>query len=603
MDERVLNLIIILFLLFIAVVSFYRLTRKIEYDSDELDSSPYDINYLVQGVNKSLNDILNKNISEFNLNKVESLKREENKILIREALRNCNHGDVGSKEYIIDYIKEILQKKYQVNEDTIEKIISFSEENLTSQDKFEIIIQQYKKQYKYHALRELILKYDLATIKSDGSYRIDAFDIDHIYRTEGYQISYVDKLDIVARRVYQKSKGLGAIDEIRDMVIDGVAAGVSGVPEEVFSSDFEWIEFIKKEKLNSYDSIWIVFQGKTIRLANLSFESNRELIRVSKNIYRHNNPGQLSESKGYILNESKDGARVVVFRPKFSSGWAFFVRKYDSLELKTLEAAITDPGYEQVILLLELLVKGELVLMITGEMGCGKTSLLMALIGILKRTCNVRTYEQVFELYINKYFPDMNVLSLRKTDSINSQEAFSIIRKTDGKAIVMGEVTTHAEANQLMEINQINQETTFGTSHMATVDKLIDYFTDAKLIEGKYTDAKRAEKKVVDTLNIDIHMRNDDGHRYIERITEIVPLEEERYPDDIGEAMKEFFRRSTYYKTYKAIDLLRYENGSYQLINPLSLKLQERISKKLSVEEKKRYSDLLRVDDREANCE
>ena len=138
---------------------------------------------------------------------------------------------------------------------------------------------------------------------------------------------------------------------------------------------------------------------------------------------------------------------------------------------------------------------------------------------------------------------------------------------------------------------------------MATVDKLIDYFTDAKLIEGKYTDAKRAEKKVVDTLNIDIHMRNDDGHRYIERITEIVPLEEERYPDDIGGAMKEFFRRSTYYKTYKAIDLLRYENGSYQLINPLSLTLQERILKKLTVEEKKKYSSLLIVDDREANCE
>ena len=592
MDERLLNLLIILFLICIAVITIFKLTKKKRYDFGEAEDTAYKLEFLIQGVINALNDILNRNISEFNLNKVESLKREENKVLLREALRFCNHGDIGAKEYVIDYIKEILQKKFKINESNIDRVISFEENELTAQDKFEILLQQYKKIFNYNALKEIILKYRLDEINSDGYYKIDSNDINSIYHTESFNIEYIDKLDIVARKVYQKSNGLSVVDELRNMIVDGIAGGISGIPEGFFFYDLEKIEYVKQEKLNSYDSIWILFQGKEIRLSFLSFDSNRELIRTCKNIYRYNNPGQLSESKGYILNESRDGARITVFRPKFSAGWAFIVRKYDSLEKKTLEACITDKGFENVISVLELLVKGELVMMITGEMKCGKTSLLMAIIGILKKTSSVRTFEQIFELYINKYFPEMNVLSLRKIDSISTSETFSIIRKTDGKVLIMGEITSHEEANQMMEINQINQETTVGTAHMPTVEKLIDYFTDAKLVEGKYNDVKRAEKKVVETLNIDVHMRNDDGHRYIERITEIIPLDEEEYPEDVNEAMKEYFRRSTMNKTYRTVDILRFENGEYKITNSLSNKLMERIRKNLNAEDTIKYKNI-----------
>ena len=44
-----------------------------------------------------------------------------------------------------------------------------------------------------------------------------------------------DKLEIIAQAVYEKYKGLGVIDEIRDMNIDGVSAGVSGVTDAAFT--------------------------------------------------------------------------------------------------------------------------------------------------------------------------------------------------------------------------------------------------------------------------------------------------------------------------------------------------------------------------------
>ena len=40
-----------------------------------------------------------------------------------------------------------------------------------------------------------------------------------------------DKINVIVQRIYQHYKGYSSIDEIRDMNIDGVSGGVSGLPE------------------------------------------------------------------------------------------------------------------------------------------------------------------------------------------------------------------------------------------------------------------------------------------------------------------------------------------------------------------------------------
>ena len=61
------------------------------------------------------------------------------------------------------------------------------------------------------------------------------------------------------------------------MNIDGVSGGVSGLPESFLSqvaqtSDTDYLTQISEHKVpRACDSIWIFFQGKSIRLAFLSF--------------------------------------------------------------------------------------------------------------------------------------------------------------------------------------------------------------------------------------------------------------------------------------------------------------------------------------------
>ena len=212
--------------------------------------------------------------------------------------------------------------------------------------------------------------------ESKPCYVITGEEISDIFEKENILLSFQDKLNVVVQRIYQHYKGYSSIDEVRDMNIDGVSGGVSGLPEsflsQVAQTDGDYLsQILDKRVPRACDSIWIMFQGKSIRLEFLSFGTESELKRVCQNIYKYNNPGQLSDTNGYKINEMKDGSRVVVVRPSMSETWAFFVRKFD-VKRATLEQIITVPGKEKAIDLLKFLVKGARIISLTGEQGCRK---------------------------------------------------------------------------------------------------------------------------------------------------------------------------------------------------------------------------------------
>lgn len=596
-----LNSILIVSILGITIMSvFYYIKRVGKYQA-ETHQDNYELSVLIEKVRKSFEDILNKNTADLNLNKTETLKRENIKSLIRKNLRNCGHGDIGAKNFIKDYIKDILEKSLDIHADNIDKTIPFhNDTRLTVQDKFEILLYHYKKTYKYEALKEFILLHNLGEESPESyekHYAITADEINQIYLRERPYLDYNDKLEILTQRIYQLYKGFGAIDEIRDMKIDGVSAGISGLPYDTFQYDSEFGNNLSscfyddEDSLDAYNSIWIFFQGKTIHLSFLGFGSQKELIRVCKNIYRYGNPGQLSEAKGYLVNDMKDGSRVVVFRPPFADRWAFFVRKHDSILDVNMNHIIKDTGSEIVIEVLKWMVKGCLVLAITGEMGSGKTTLLKMLIQFIRKTDTIRVHEQVFELNLSRVYKDWNILTLRETGTVSGQEALNILKKTDGSVIILGEVASYEAANYLVETAQISKMT-MCSHHAKTTKDLIDYLKIAQLRVGGFHNEYLAEEQVVKAINIDIHMENKNGHRYISKITEIIPIHQEEYPETLASATKEYYRRRTDSKAYKTVDIVRFENGAYHIINAFSPNTTMQIMKHLQEEEKLAFNQL-----------
>ena len=395
---------------------------------------------------------------------------------------------------------------------------------------------------------------------------------------------------ILVQRIYQHYKGYSSIDEIRDMNIDGVSGGVSGLPESFLSqvaqtTDGDYLEQITEHKVpRACDSIWIMFQGKSIRLAFLSFGTEAELKRVCQNIYKYNNPGQLSDTNGYKINEMKDGSRVVVVRPSMSETWAFFVRKFD-VKRATLEQIVLFPGKEDAINLLKFLVKGARIISLTGEQGCGKTTMLMAMIENIYETMNLRITETAFELHLRKIYPTRNILSMRETETVSGQDCLDVQKKTDGSVNIIGEVATDPVASWMIQSAQVASKFTLFTHHAKTFPDLVTALRNSMLRAGVFNDEKTAEEQVVQVLNFDIHLVKDfRGRRYIERVTECIPIEQKneytfdhRNEKTLEGKFDKFFDNATHYfskttdkKLYTYRNIMEYVNGEYVITNKIS---------------------------------
>ena len=382
------NIVLILVVLGIAIFGIYYVLKKKKTEEVEntlnIDDKTYTLDVMKAFIKRRLDEITKVNLYDIGLSEEELKRRKNKKYELKKALKGCTYGDVNDKKYVKELIYDLLAQEYGVDETNISKAIPFDVPSLlTAQDKFDILIYVFKKEFGYEALSELIKKYNLDVLKyvegeAKPSYVITEQEINDIYEKENITLSFADKLSVVVQRIYQHYKGYSSIDEIRDMNIDGVSGGVSGLPEsflsQVAQTDGDYLSQIAEHKVpRACDSIWIMFRGKSIRLAFLSFGTEAELKRVCQNIYKYNNPGQLSDTNGYKINEMKDGSRVVVVRPSMSETWAFFVRKFD-VKRAALEQIVHGPGKEEAIELLKYLVKGARIISLTGEQGCRKNN-------------------------------------------------------------------------------------------------------------------------------------------------------------------------------------------------------------------------------------
>ena len=569
--------------------------NEIVDENIDVDDKTYTLDKIVKFVKKRLDEITKINLYDIGLSEEELKRRKSKKYELKKALKGCTYGDVNDKKYVKELIYDLLSKEYGVDETNISRIIPFDTPSLLSaQDKFEILIHEYKKYFSYEALTELIKKYNLAVLKyisgeSKPCYVITSEEIENIYEQEKLELSFADKLEVVVQRIYQQYKGFSSIDEVRDMNIDGVSGGVSGLPEsflsQVAQTDSDYLRQAMEAKVpRACDSIWIFFQGKSIRLAFLSFGTEAELKRVCQNIYKYNNPGQLSDTNGYKINEMKDGSRVVVVRPSMSETWAFFVRKFD-VKRATLEQIVRFDGKEETIALLKFLVKGARIIALTGEQGCGKTTMLMAMIENIYETMNLRITETAFELHLRKIYPTRNILSMRETETISGQECLDVQKKTDGSVNIIGEVATDPVASWMIQSAQVASKFTLFTHHAKTFPNLVTALRNSMLRAGTFKDEKTAEEQVVQVLNFDIHLVKDfRGRRYIERITECIPVEEKNeYTFDHrkektleGKLTKFmdnatiFFSKTTNRELYQYRNILEFADDSYVLVNPIS---------------------------------
>ena len=227
------NILLMALVIGIAIfVVYYYIKKKKEEKVEEtinVDDKTYTLDKMKEFVKKRLDEITKVNLYDIGLSEEELKRRKNKKYELKKALKGCTYGDVNDKKYVKELIFDLLAKEYGVTETNISKAIPFDIPSLlTAQDKFDILIYAYKKEFGYEALTEMIKKYDLAELKflegeTKPSYVITEDEISEIYEKENISLSFADKLAVVVQRIYQHYKGYSSIDEVRDMNIDGVS--------------------------------------------------------------------------------------------------------------------------------------------------------------------------------------------------------------------------------------------------------------------------------------------------------------------------------------------------------------------------------------------
>lgn len=532
------------------------------------EKEKYSISSLQLFVEKNITNLMENSIDDLGMSIVELAKAKKRKNLFRKELNLCGLGDLASKNFLKSWISDLITQKYGVNENNIDYIINF--DFPSSYDKFNIILLKYKQKYQFNALERLISDFNLDELKKvndEFMFIISTNDINMIYQEKILynNITFEDKLEILVQRIYEQTHGLSVIDEIRDQKIDGLSLGVSGVPVD-FASKISDMNIKNKTEIKypiSYESIWLYFAGKEIYLEFLSFNSQRELERVCKKLFKFNNQKQFAKSDGFIFNNMADFSRIAVFRPPFAEGWAAFIRKFDiDGDLKLL---IQGKNADFVSDLIKFMVRGKQKLCYTGQQGTGKTTMLVGALKELYPNVTLRVWESFFETFLRFKMPYRNILTLREIENLNGEKALDSLKKTNGQITVISEAAEDRVISYLVKSALTASESIMWTHHAERPSDLVQSHRNACINVGSFRDENIAEDQVLSILDFDIHLKKTaNGKRFIERITEFIRLDEEKFNQgnnekDFYQNAKMFFEKKTGAKKYDAINIVEYD--------------------------------------------
>ena len=197
---------------------------------------------LVERVSEHVNRILRRNLYELKLDERQTFRLLRQKEELRRYLKEAGTGNLQVKEYLISFIQEFLLNGMKMDEEMIKHTFFFSEKgSRQAAVRFDILLFLYKEQYGSGAMEKLIEEHGLL---SGTENVITEEQIEHVYGVCGRKLKFIEQIELLSRKIYAYYKGLGAIDELRDMKIDGVSGGVSGkgffIMEEVSGCRF-WI--------------------------------------------------------------------------------------------------------------------------------------------------------------------------------------------------------------------------------------------------------------------------------------------------------------------------------------------------------------------------
>lgn len=261
------------------------------------------------------------------------------------------------------------------------------------------------------------------------------------------------------------------------------------------------------------------------------FRDTKEVERIQQNLVLFNNE-VFNPRKPWAEVMLIDGSRVTMTGFGFSSEPTLTIRFFPlkDYQLHTL----TLPRYatlnDDMLRLLQALVRSYLNLVVIGPTNSGKTHLMKALIAEMPDHERIITIESRLELMLKRDFPNKNVIEY-ETDASeaarSNEQAFKLALRQSPRRICHAEIRDE-DANIYVRACTRGHDGSMTSVHVSELEDVPDAITDMCMLDRRGMNPERLRKRIVEFVtHIGLEMALVDGKRKLVRMAEF-SYEEDR---------------------------------------------------------------------------
>lgn len=314
-----------------------------------------------------------------------------------------------------------------------------------------------------------------------------------------YKLATPPLSDKLAKKVYEDNYGLGAIDDLfHDPTINEIS-------------------------VNGAEHIWIERGGLKYRL-DRRFKNDEDVMRVIRLLLQFDKK-DITVQEPMRESRMADGSRLTLMIPPVAKRPYIMIRKFEAFDLTTENLVNAGTVNEEMVEWLKKVVRGRANILVIGETGSGKTSLLKWLIGLTDDRLRIGTIETNFELKLDEKYPDRNIFCYEEQENlgITMSDLFRKTLRSTPDIIIVGEARGE-EAEQMINAMRRGHPGSMSTIHTNSAETAIDDLAEMINMDGRRRDPIQLRHRVASAIDliIQIHRFDETGIRRVTRITEVV---------------------------------------------------------------------------------
>lgn len=277
-------------------------------------------------------------------------------------------------------------------------------------------------------------------------------------------------------------------------------------------------------RVNGKDKIRVVRNGVS-EIVDFKFNSEEEIEKIIKRLIIEDVGVSLDRTSPKIESVLGDGTRLTATCPPITRTWTFILRRPDSFEPTIENYILKETLNEEVWKRISILARGRASMLISGNVGAGKTTFMRKIVGELNDKLRIGVIGKDSEILLGEHYPHKDIIELEEQEHLGiiMKDLFVLMLRESPDVLIIEEFRGAGEAIEAVRACTRGLDGSMATAHFNTAEEAIEGTALFMLEEGLSIPVEMAKLRVARAFNIVIQMVGDaiTGKKKVIGITEV----------------------------------------------------------------------------------